>query len=202
MENKFAGAFIPKPYWDFELDDYVARDDAYYIVEEYISNLAKYADTGQGLIFVGEPGLGKTMLASIVLMEALIKDYSGYFTTLAKYSKGLLMQLDLKQAWQKMGDQEVYELWKAREIVLGKMHNEYKFLVIDDVGKEHLTKSNFAQDEFDYLLRTRFSRGLPTILTTNVKLKDWDAQYSRAMASFIHESCIVVECNGKDYRKQ
>jgi len=37
-------------------------------------------------------------------------------------------------------------------------------------------------------LRTRFNHGLPTIVTTNIKLENWAASYGDATESFANEA--------------
>jgi hypothetical protein len=41
---------------------------------------------------------------------------------------------------------------------------------------------------------------LPTIVTTNVRLENWESQYSEAMASFANEAFIRVPILGSDLR--
>lgn len=201
-ERLLRRANVPKPYWELTLDEYTARDDAYHITADYLQHIEENIQRGRGILYVGEPGQGKTMLANIVLTEALDRGMAGYYLPLAQYIRGLQRQIKLENAWQRYEDNAAYSEWSARDSLCREITSGFKILVLDDVGKEHLTGSNFAQDEFDYLLRTRYSKGLPTLLTTNVQLKTWETQYSKAMASFIHEICEVVECSGKkDFRK-
>jgi DNA replication protein DnaC len=65
-------------------------------------------------------------------------------------------------------------------------------LVLDDIGKEHRTATNWAEDTFDALLRSRYNAGLPTIVTTNVPLKSWGETYGEAMESFAHEAFLPI----------
>jgi DNA replication protein DnaC len=63
--------------------------------------------------------------------------------------------------------------------------------VLDDIGKEYRTASGWAENVFDELLRSRYNAGLPTIITTNVELAQWD-KYGPAMESFAHEAFVNV----------
>jgi DNA replication protein DnaC len=72
----------------------------------------------------------------------------------------------------------------------GPEANKVRLLVVDDLGKEY--KSTWSEGTFDHLLRERFDAGLPTIVTTNVPLKDWGTAYSPAMASFAHDAFYPV----------
>ena len=75
-----------------------------------------------------------------------------------------------------------------------------RILVIDDLGKEYGSKYDDAS--FDEILRLRYDKALPTIVTTNVKLENWEAQYSEAMASFAQEAFVRVPIIGADKRGQ
>jgi DNA replication protein DnaC len=88
---------------------------------------------------------------------------------------------------------------------LDGLHGRSKFdwlnvriLVIDDLGKEYGSK--YDDTSFDEILRLRYDKGLPTIVTTNVSLENWEAQYKEAMASFAHEAFVRVPIIGSDLR--
>ena len=73
-----------------------------------------------------------------------------------------------------------------------------RILVIDDLGKEYGSK--YDDSSFDEILRLRYDKALPTIVTTNVRLEDWESEYKEAMASFAHEAFIRVPIIGSDLR--
>ena len=60
-------------------------------------------------------------------------------------------------------------------------------LVLDDVGKEHSSKSGWSASVLDQVLRYRHNEGRPTIITTNLALPKW-AGYNESMESFIARS--------------
>ena len=164
---------------------------------------------GLGLLFMGEPGRGKTTLASVVLQE-LIRTMPKvswgdpnssirrpvYFSD---YPKLLRLQ---KNQWSDEKNQENQLLLDSMYGEAGREYN-IRVLVIDDLGKEYRTSTGWAENTFDALLRARFNAGLPTIITTNVKLAKWGQVYGEAMASFAHESFIPfeVESSKGDRRK-
>jgi DNA replication protein DnaC len=79
-------------------------------------------------------------------------------------------------------------------------HMNVRVLVLDDLGKEY-KGSGFNDASFDEILRSRYDRALPTIVTTNVMLEDWGKQYGEAMGSFAHEAFDRVKITGEDRRK-
>lgn len=163
---------------------------------------------GLGLLLVGKPGHGKTTLASTALQELLRtipRDVIGtperlplrpaYFTD---YPKLLRLQ---KRNWEEDSDNEIQNLIDG---IYGDApeHLNIKVLVLDDIGKEYRTASGWAENTFDALLRARFNAGLPTIVTTNVPIKDWGDTYGQPMGSFVKEAFmpIVVESAEGDRR--
>lgn len=164
---------------------------------------------GLGLLLTGDPGHGKTTLASVILQE-LIRTMPRvswgdpdaairrpvYFSD---YPRILRLQ---KNQWSDEKSEE-------NQLLLDSMHGEagreynIRVLVIDDLGKEYRTSTGWAENTFDALLRSRFNAGLPTIITSNVSLLNWNTVYSEAMASFAHESFIPFEVKSEkgDRRK-
>jgi DNA replication protein DnaC len=73
-----------------------------------------------------------------------------------------------------------------------------RLLVIDDLGKEYGSK--YDDTSFDEILRSRYDKALPTIVTTNVMLENWQDKYGEAMASFAQEAFVRVPIVGSDLR--
>ena len=164
---------------------------------------------GMGLLLVGSPGHGKTTLASTALQELLrgiprdvlggperFPVRPGYFTD---YPRFLRLQ---KRQWEPDADDAEANLvdglyGDAQE------HLNVKVMVLDDLGKEYRTASGWSENTFDALLRSRFNAGLPTIITTNVPLKQWADVYGAPMASFAYEAFFpyVISSGEGDRRK-
>jgi DNA replication protein DnaC len=155
---------------------------------------------GKGLMFYGTPGQGKTTLALAVIqdiirtftMESLdVKDGTTlvrpcFFTTFNEILniKGALINNSATD------DQEV--IYNG---VLGNCEQDsfnIRVLVIDDIGKEHASLSGWQKNLLHEVLRTRFNNGLPTIVTTNIKLEDWAALYGDATESFANEAFVYI----------
>lgn len=156
---------------------------------------------GRGLLLVGKPGQGKTALALTIIQEmmrtfsfeafAVKEDMSivkpCYFTTFNS-----IVELKGREISNVQTDAE-------ERLFLG-MHGEcnddaynIRVLVIDDVGKEHTSASGWQSTMLHHILRTRFNHGLPTIITTNLPIKAWEAEYGEATGSFIHEAFATIE---------
>lgn len=153
---------------------------------------------GVGLLLVGEPGHGKTTMASVALQELLrgmSKDdwkipasTPRHPTAFMDYPRLLRAQ---KSLWSNGDDQDLQELIDG---IYGDTEKELtvQVFVLDDLGKEYKTVSGWAENTFDALLRSRFNAGLPTIVTTNVPVKKWGVVYGEPMGSFVHEAFIPV----------
>lgn len=159
---------------------------------------------GKGLLLVGQPGHGKTTLASVLLQDALRKATAGLWgdsiaarpAMFTDYPKLLRIQ---QRAWKDDGESDQLLM----DSIFGDAKNNVQLLVLDDLGKEHRTASGWAENTFDAVLRSRYNAGLPTIVTTNVPLKNWGDVYGEPMESFAHEAFIplsVVSLGG-DRRK-
>lgn len=155
---------------------------------------------GKGLMFYGTPGQGKTTLALAVIQE-IIRTFNleeldvregntlvrpCFFTTFNEILniKGALISNSATD------DQEV--IYNGILGVCEQDSFNIRVLVIDDIGKEHASLSGWQKNLLHEVLRTRFNNGLPTIVTTNIKLEDWAALYGDATESFANEAFIYT----------
>ena len=165
------------------------------IIRAYGNNLC-----GKGLLFYGNSGGGKSTLASAILQEAItrfplesfnvstpILARPVYFTSYVNLValKGTLISNDFED--------KDYKLWHG---VIGDAGDDafnIRLLVIDDVAKEHNSLSGWEKNVLHEILRNRYEKGLPTIVTTNLLPKDWEDVYGPATRSFIEESFLHLQ---------
>jgi DNA replication protein DnaC len=181
-----------------------------------IKQIGNIGVNGVGLLFDGGPGIGKTTHAVVAAMEVLRRLPDD------EIAAAKIMQV--KDSEYGLGFRPIYYMTypeflsrkkstfdadpeDKRDMMyeLDGFHGRSKFdwlnvriLVIDDLGKEYGSK--YDDTSFDEILRLRYDKGLPTIVTTNVRLENWEAQYKEAMASFAHEAFTRVPIIGSDVR--
>jgi hypothetical protein len=164
---------------------------------------------GVGLMLYGLPGRGKTTVANTLIQEVLRKAAPevlgmrpGKIVSRPCYFITYNSLLDLKGAIMENHDTDDQLLYDG---ILGEAYDDaynVRVLVLDDVGKEHASASGWQKNMLHHVMRTRFNNGLPTIVTTNIKIDDWEAHYGSATQSFVHEAFIYVNMDSSaDLRK-
>lgn len=160
-------------------------------IEDYIENAAHYKNDGRGIIFNGPVGRGKSLSAMKVLMNLVDLGYTGYFITIKE-----LFEM-IKKSWN--------------DEAFVKMKNHIyncDFLVVDDLGTEYIKKdsngkpvSDWALTELDALMRHRYYKKLPLIITTNTPLEKMTEKYAQRIVSLFQERSLVSSIISKeDYR--
>ena len=179
-----------------------------------IKNIGNIGVTGVGLLFDGGPGIGKTTHAVVTAMEVLRRIPDGDPNNVLKFNAndlGLSSRpiyymtypefLSRKKSAFDADPTDKREMNYELDGLHGRSkfdHLNVRILVIDDLGKEYGSK--YDDTSFDEILRIRYDKGLPTIVTTNVRLENWEAKYGEAMASFANEAFIRVPIIGSDLR--
>ena len=214
---------IPRRFLGYEPSD---MDTAFpQVVDEWLEDLTSGSVikqvgglglTGVGLLFDGGPGLGKTTHAVVAAMEFVRRLNPEDCKNILRYNSesdfGMLSRpiyyltypefLSRKKAMFDADIEEKREMNRQIEGFHGRAKEDWlnvRLLILDDLGKEYGSKYDDAS--FDEILRSRYDRALPTIVTTNEMLENWSAKYSMAMASFANEAFHRVRLTGKDLRR-
>jgi len=186
---------------------------------ETIRRIGGVGTTGVGLLFDGAPGIGKTTHAVVTAMElirrlpeepeaaqAVLSMQASDFGMAARpvYYMTYPEFLSRKKSMIDADPETKRLIFHEMEGLHGRAENDalnVRVLILDDLGKEY-KGAGFNDASFDEVLRSRYDKGLPTIITTNVAREKWANQYGEAMGSFAYEAFKRVRLTtGEDLRQ-
>ncbi len=142
--------------------------------------------TGRGIFFTGSVGTGKTHLAAAIanylINEKMIPVKFGNISTLLS----------------EVRDTYNSESEKTEADVI-KVLSNVQLLIIDDLGKEKATE--WTNNIIYTIINNRYENYKPTVVTTNLSIKELDSKLGDATTSRIIEMCEGIKMDGMDYRK-
>ena len=147
----------------------------------------RFIDENRPILFLGQPGCGKTHLAVALATLAVEAGYRGYFTTTDNLCRTLVRASIEGNLTSKM-----------------KTFTAPTVLVIDDFGLLPIGGTE-ASAVFFQVVNTRYEKGHPTIVTTNRSLPDWgtifgDAVVAAAVLDRLMHNAIVFNIKGPSWR--
>lgn len=114
----------------------------------------EFVQRGDNIVFIGEPGTGKTGLALSLLRKALIAGYRGKFYK---------VQDLLDELYATLADRSSSKLLK-------RLCN-FDLLLLDELG--YLTLNEQQMNMFFKLMDERYTAGKSSIITTNLDYEKW-----------------------------
>jgi DNA replication protein DnaC len=146
----------------------------------------RFMETGRPILFLGQPGCGKTHLAIAIATLAVESGVRGYFTNAED------MVTNIAQA--------IREGNLASKL---KTYTTPSILVIDDVGL--LPMDRAAASAFYQIVNQRYEKQHSTIVTTNRSLPDWgeifgDTVVASAILDRLMHNAVVFNINGPSWR--
>lgn len=184
---------IPKKYTRMTLEDYKSfgEEDLEKVkdfVGEYINNLHEKIEYNEGIFFYGSNGVGKSMLASIILKECYALRYNCRRITFSAYVSEYTKSWNSRDKAERDNiEADFYEKFKGAEV-----------LVLEEVGKE--IDSKIAKPILEDLLRYREEHGLLTIMCSNLKPSVIFEAYGPSVESLIRGNMTPVKITGTDRR--
>jgi len=144
-----------------------------------------FVDRAENVVFIGDPGTGKTGLAISLLRQALVSGRRGRFYK----AQDLLDEL-----YASLADRSTPKLFKR---LAG-----YDLLLIDELG--YLTLNSEQVNAFFKLMDERYSRK-STIITTNLDYPHWYDLFNRkplvdALLDRLQHRCITIRISGPSLR--
>ena len=145
----------------------------------------RFIQEKKNIIFMGNPGVGKTHLANALGIEALKQGYKVYFV----HANDIISKL-----MSARGDGTYYAVLKDLLNV--------DLLIIDEIGFKKIPYN--AVDEFFEVIRRRYENG-SIIITTNRPFEEWanvfgDAVLASAIVDRIVHHSHIIKILGKSYR--
>lgn len=154
-------------------------------VLEYCRDYGKYfTRSSDGLIMLGKTGLGKTHLSLAIGCAVIDKGYNVYYESVPN----VMNKLEREHFGKNAGNENLLE-----ELC------ECDLLILDDLGAEFSTQFTVAQ--LYNILNTRMINNLPTIISTNLSMREIEEKYSQRVASRIVGSSVPIQFCGRDVRQ-
>jgi DNA replication protein DnaC len=145
----------------------------------------QFVSEKKNLIFIGNPGTGKTHLSIGIGIKALAKGYKVLFTSVSE----MLQNLHFSKA-----DNSFYQ--KLRYYLLPEL------LILDELGFKKLP--NYSADDFFEVISKRYENG-SVIISSNKSFEQWaeifsDNILSSAIIDRIAHHCSVIKIKAQSFR--
>lgn len=137
---------------------------------------------GKNLLFTGSSGLGKTHLSLAIANVVLKKGCRVIYGS----AQNLINEVN-REAFDRSGSTEKIDSLNSCDL-----------LILDDLGTEFSTQ--LSSSTVYNIINTRLMKGLSTIISTNLDIRQINDTYSERVASRIIGSYTICPCFGNDIR--
>lgn len=188
MEKALGRACIPQDYLDKSFDNFVADTEnlkgALDLSKRFVKGWAKAKASGYGLIFYGNPGTGKTHLATAII-QWLLPDVSAVYTRVSDIIGYI------RTGWRAESPVSAFEA--SRRFV------DIDLLVIDELGVQ--AGSISEQTLLFEVIDARLSENRPTIFLSNLSPTDLVGVIGERLVDRIKGKCVPYCFTGKSRRR-
>jgi len=186
IENLRSLSQIEKRYREIDFSKLIVNEEnkePVSVAKYYVENFEKMLGRGQGLIFYGPVGTGKSFIAICIANELIKREVPVIMTSFVR----ILQDIQSPD----MNEGEYF-----------KNLNNASLLIVDDLGTERST--DYANEKVYNVIDNRYRIGKPVIFTTNMMLSDMmnnpDIRYKR-IYDRIFEMCYPVQVKGQSWRR-
>lgn len=170
---------LPKALWGAQFK-YV-QPSAKVWLRNYLTDLKEYMTKGTSLVIIGDEGVGKSCIASLIARYVRSHAHSVYWTTAWRYREDRRSRARF--------DDELSVLERVQTVDL---------LVIDDLEEEDLEDRYYGLNELRSLMAQRDQERKSTVVTSRLPLGD--PEYVRLISSMTRRVVMTVE--GEDLRQK
>lgn len=159
-------------------------EDIYRYCKNYAANFDP--QLSPSLLMQGATGLGKTHLSLAIARAAIGKGFGVIYCS-APNIIGKLEKERFRSARGSADESDVYLL-------------ECDLLILDDLGTEFPT--SFSSSTIYNMINSRLMASRPTIISTNLTMRELEKQYSQRLVSRIMGNHVRLEFLGSDVRQK
>lgn len=176
---------------NFSLDYYKSSEENFIKMNRILDFCKKYADNftihSPSLLFRGATGLGKTHISLAIANIVIEKGYGVIYGSTQSFSVALERERFDRQN-------------ESADNSTNTQLNECDLLILDDLGTEVSTA--YVTAALYDIVNTRLLSSKPTIISTNLSLKELEVRYSERFTSRILGQYGTFEFVGADIRYQ
>ena len=190
--NPYRISGIPKVFWD-KLP-YVGDNKRLYLtVKNYRRRLKKNIALGNGIILMGDPGVGKSMLLSEIAKTGIDSGKKVYWVQASVLSALVGMVWDAQKEKNEGRVQELKKRWNALLVC--------DMLFIDDFNVETIQPNKPRTQTLEHTLKYRTDNNKATFITSNHTKAEFKKHFGEKTYSWIHERNKIFVVSGDDMRK-
>lgn len=186
LAKHYTAAGIGRTWQRYDWADWHGSEEILAQIGGYLLNHATYLDNGVGLMIWGDVGTGKTLLANLVMKELVRRRVSTYTSLFSGMVEAFTA------SWN--NDDEKRHFYRKF------MYSDV--LLLDDIGKEQLSKNRLPQTTFDWILRTRDQDDRATILTSNLRDQQLSYGYGASVFSMLKGRNLLIDVTDADFRPE
>lgn len=147
---------------------------------------SQFKKNSPSLLMTGSTGLGKTHLSLAIAKEVIEKGFGVIYGS----AQNIISKME----------KEKFRGYQNSSDETERHYIDCDLLIIDDLGTEYLT--SFSSAAIYNIVNSRIMMNKPTIISTNLSMKELEKNYSQRMVSRIIGNNIRLEFLGSDIRQK